>query len=154
MSCALVGADLLLAGDGSERQALESLVTSLGVCDRVRFLGVRRDVPALLAASDVFVLPSLSEAASLTLLEAMACAVPSVVTDVGGNPEIVTDGLTGRLVPRGDADVMGQAIRSLLSDPELARRVGLAARAHVEQHYALDDSLAQYLSLYRDLASS
>ena len=84
--------DLLLAGDGPERSAIEALAQSLGIGGRVQFLGVRSDVPVLLQASDVFTLTSVSEAASLTIMEAMASAVPVVTTAVGGNPELVRDG--------------------------------------------------------------
>src|SRR6185312_12907577 len=94
--------DLVLAGDGPLRPDLEDLARQLGVANRVIFLGVRSDVPAVLQALDVFAMTSLSEAASLTLLEAMASARPVVVTDVGGNPEIVRNGVDGVLVPRGD----------------------------------------------------
>src|SRR5207245_7566995 len=89
--------DLLLVGDGPLRGGLEQLSQELGIKDRVRFLGVRTDVPAILHASKVFVLTSLSEGARLTWLEAMAAGLPAVVTAVGGMPEIVRDGIEGLL---------------------------------------------------------
>ncbi len=95
--------DLLLVGDGTLRSELEALVRQLSIERQVCFLGVRSDVPAILQAADVFALTSLSEAASLTLLEAMASSLPVVVTEVGGNPEIVRHGIEGILVPRGNA---------------------------------------------------
>src|SRR5262249_38406521 len=109
--------DLLLAGDGPLRSDLETLAVTLGVADRVHWLGVCNDVPRLLDASDVFAMTSLSEAASLTLLEAMASALPVVVTQVGGNPELVNEGEHGFLVPRGDATSAATAILALLTDP-------------------------------------
>src|SRR5439155_17257540 len=91
--------DLLLAGDGPMRSDLEAQARALGIGNRVRFLGVRDDVADLMRAADLFALTSLSEAASITLMEAMASALPVVVTDVGGNAEIVRDGVDGRLAP-------------------------------------------------------
>ena len=114
------------SGSGSRgplRGDLEYLVHGLGIEGRVRFLGVRYDVPDLLRAVDVFALTSVSEAASLTLLEAMASRLPVVVTAVGGNPEIVRDGVEGLLV-RGDADAAAAAFLRLLDDPAAAARMG------------------------------
>lgn len=143
---------LLMAGDGQLRQHLEKVRDDLGLGARVRFLGVRRDVPELLQAADIFVLSSLSEAASLTLLEAMASGLPVVATDVGGNPEIVRDGKEGLLVPRQDPHAMAQAIDRLLQDPGLGVALGQAGRERVRQHYLLDQTIASYDALYRRLA--
>ena len=120
--------DLLLVGDGPLRGDLEASVERLGLRGRVRFLGVRADVPDLLRAVDVFALTSVSEAASLTLLEAMATMLPVVVTAVGGNPEIVRDGVEGLLVPRGDAEAAAGAFLCLLDDPAAAAAMGAAGR--------------------------
>lgn len=140
--------DLLLVGDGPLRSELEQLVRGMGIQHRVRFLGVRGDVPAILRASDVFALTSVSEAASLTLLEAMAARLPVVVTDVGGNGEIVRAGKEGLLVPRGDAQGAAQMMLNLLERPETARTMGLAGRARVEKHYRLDDTVRAYYQRY------
>jgi glycosyltransferase involved in cell wall biosynthesis len=145
-------ADLLLVGDGPLRGDLERQTQQLGLSDRVRFLGVRSDVPDLLRAVDVFTLLSVSEAASLTLLEAMASSLPVVVTAVGGNPEIVREGQEGLLVPRGDAAAAGAAFQRLLRDPETAARLGAAGRARVEERYHLDQTIAAYYRLYRSLS--
>ena len=110
VAAAIQDVDLLLVGDGPLRGELEQLARSLGLADRVRFLGVRDDVADLLAVADMFALTSVSEAASITLLEAMASQVPVVVTDVGGNPEIVRHGIDGLLAPRGDAPAIAAAI--------------------------------------------
>jgi glycosyltransferase involved in cell wall biosynthesis len=145
--------DLLLAGDGPLRGALEQQVRSLGLDSRVRFLGVRHDVPVLLRAVDAFALTSVSEAASLTVLEAMAAARPVVVTEVGGNPEMVRAGIDGLLVPRGDAAATATALLTLLGDEALSRRMGAAARQRVEDRYQLDRTVEQYGERYRRAAS-
>ncbi|MEZ5320110.1 MAG: glycosyltransferase, partial [Vicinamibacterales bacterium] len=147
-------ADLLLVGDGPLRPALEAQVASLGLERRVRFLGVRHDVPDLLAASDVFVLSSVSEAASITLLEAMATGLPVVVTEVGGNPEIVRQGVDGRLTPRGDAEAFSAALTAVLADPAGAREMGRNGAARVREVYRLDRTIARYDALYRALAGA
>jgi glycosyltransferase involved in cell wall biosynthesis len=143
--------DLLLVGDGPLRPQLQAMVEDLGLRDRVHFAGVRPDVPAILGACDLFVLSSLSEAASLTLLEAMASETPVVVTAVGGNPELVPDEQHGRRVPRGDFVAMADAIVELMSHPDRARALARRARQRVEQEYRLDDTIDRYAARYRAL---
>jgi glycosyltransferase involved in cell wall biosynthesis len=147
-------AHLLLVGDGELRGALEAQVAAAGLGSRVTFMGVRRDVPALLRAADVFTLTSVSEAASITLLEAMASSLPVVVTAVGGNPEIVREGADGLLAPRGDAEGLGTALLRLLNDPALATRMGESGAARVREHYQLDRTVQRYFDLYQQLARS
>lgn len=144
--------DLLLVGDGPLRADLERFVSELGIAARVRFLGVRSDVSAILQAVDLFALTSVSEAASLTLLEAMASGLAVVVTDVGGNPEIVRDGREGLLAPRGDFSAVAAALLRLLDDPALAAAMGVAGRLRVEEHYRLEGTVAAYARLYDRLA--
>lgn len=144
--------DLMLAGEGERRPMLEALASELGVTDRIKFLGVRRDVPALLAAADLFALTSVSEAASLTLMEAMASARPSVVTNVGGNPELIRDGLDGLLVPRGDHVACANAMEQLLADPKRAKEMGLNARRRAEERFNLETTVQKYFDLYQRLA--
>src|SRR5262249_22324507 len=115
------------------------------------FLGVRSDVPALLQAADAFALTSLSEAASLTILEAMASRLPVVTTDVGGNPELVRHEVEGLLVPRSDAAATGAALRRRLDDPALAKRLGEAGRTRVEERYRLEQTVGSYWRLYQRL---
>jgi glycosyltransferase involved in cell wall biosynthesis len=141
--------DLLLAGDGSLRPDMEALSGKLELSGRVHFLGERSDVPKLLSAIDLFALTSVSEAASLTVLEAMASCVPVVVTAVGGNPEMVRDGVDGILAPRGDAPAIGTAMLRILDEPATAAALGKAARAHVEQRYQLTQTVDNYWRLYQ-----
>jgi glycosyltransferase involved in cell wall biosynthesis len=143
--------DLLFAGDGPLKEDLQRQCERDGIMHRVRFLGIRDDVPDVLRAADVFALTSASEAASLTLMEAMACARPAVVTSVGGNPEIIRDGQEGLLVRRGDDAACASALLRLLGDPELADRIGRAARLRAESRYSLSRTVEQYHALYRRL---
>ncbi len=144
--------DLLLVGDGALRSELERLAADLGTASRVRFLGVRDDVADLLLASDVFALTSVSEAASITLLEAMACALPVVVTAVGGNPEIVRDGVDGLLAPRRDVQAIANAMLRLLRDGELARTMGKSGADRVHARFQLDRTIERYYELYAGVA--
>jgi glycosyltransferase involved in cell wall biosynthesis len=144
--------DLVLVGSGPLREELEHLVIDLRIMDRVNFLGIRPDIPELMHAADVFALPSLSEAASLTLLEAMASGLPAVVTAVGGNPEIVRHEREGLLFPRGDAAACAAAFRRLLSDSSFAERLGAAGRERAVEKYQLSRTVEQYYRLYCRLA--
>jgi glycosyltransferase involved in cell wall biosynthesis len=142
---------LLLAGDGEKRGELEQLVESLGIARHVKFLGVRSDVPDLMAAADVFVLSSLSEGISVTLLEAMGCALPIAATDVGGNGEVVAHGVTGLLSPRGDASGLAGNLVRLLRDVELRRRMGAAGRARLLERFTQDQMHQRYAQIYQDM---
>jgi glycosyltransferase involved in cell wall biosynthesis len=146
--------DLLLAGDGPLRPELEAQIAQAGITDRVRLLGVRRDVPRLLRAADVFALTSVSEAASITLLEALAARCPVVVTDVGGNPEIVRHGVEGLLVPRGDAAATAAALADLLENPAKAEAMGDAGYRRVVERYRLETTIARYDALFARAASA
>jgi glycosyltransferase involved in cell wall biosynthesis len=140
--------DLLLVGDGSLRGELERLAGDLGVHERVRFMGVRDDVAEILRAADLFALTSVSEAASITLLEAMASGLPVVVTAVGGNPEIVRDGIDGLLAPRGNAHAIAEAFLHVLDDPRAAAAMGGAAADRARSRYHLDRTIDRYYQLY------
>ena len=146
--------DLLLVGDGALRGELERQCRDLGLSSRVRFLGVRDDVADILRAVDVFALTSVSEAASITLLKAMGSGLPVVVTAVGGNPEIVRDGIDGLLAPRGDAQAIGTALTRLLEDPSFRTRLGQNGAARVHSAYRLDQTVDMYYDLYATLARS
>jgi L-malate glycosyltransferase len=145
--------DLLLVGDGPLRADLTAQAETLGIANRVHFLGVRDDVPEIMAASDVFALTSVSEAASLTLLEAMASRLPVVVTAVGGNPELVRAGVDGLLVPRGDARATAEAIGTLLDDPAKARAMGQSGAARVAEIFRLERTIGRYYDLYAELSA-
>ena len=141
--------DLLLVGDGPLRNDLERQTERLELPGRVHFLGVRSDVPAILGAVDAFALTSVSEAAPITLLEAMASGLPVVVTDAGGTPEMVRDRVEGLLVPRGDAPSIARALLQLLDNPDLARRFGSAGADRVRRTYQLDDTVERHYETYR-----
>jgi L-malate glycosyltransferase len=140
--------DLLLVGDGALRADLERQCRDLGLSTRVHFLGVRHDVADLLRAADVFALTSVSEAASITLLEAMGSGLPVVVTDVGGNPEIVREGLDGFLAARGDTKAIADALGRLLDEPALAIQLGRSGAARVQSTFRLDQTIDRYYELY------
>jgi glycosyltransferase involved in cell wall biosynthesis len=146
--------DLLLAGDGPLRDDLARQAAALGIADRVLFLGIRSDVPDVLAASDVFALTSQTEAASLVLLEAMASRLPVVVTDVGGNSELARAGIDGFLVPRGDAAATANAIATLLDDPARARAMGESGAARVAEVFQLERTVGRYYALYAELCAA
>lgn len=140
---------LVLVGDGSLRSELESCAQREGLAAAVHFLGDRDDVRELLQGLDLFALSSVSEGYSMALLEASATALPIVATDVGGNREIVHDGLSGIIVPPNDVEALAQAIIDLLRDPARAARFGAAARAMVETRGSLEAVAARYAELYR-----
>lgn len=128
---------LLLAGKGEDQKILSQKAAELGIEEKVCFLGQRKDIPALIASSDICVLPSLSEGFSNALLEYMMCGKPVVATKVGGNPEIVENGVNGLLVPPNDACAIERAIQTFLDQPELARQAGLNAKNTVEKNFDL-----------------
>jgi glycosyltransferase involved in cell wall biosynthesis len=136
------------------RQSLERLATDLGVRERVRFLGWRDDVREVLWAADVLVLPSLAEGLPLVVLEAMACGRPVIATSVNGVPEAVVDGVSGLLIPPGDAAGLATSIERLLLDPELAREMGVRGRLRVEEQFSLGRFLARVEALYAEVATT
>ena len=140
--------DLLLVGDGPLRPDLERLCGELSIGDRVHFMGIRDDVANILRASDVFALTSVSEAASITLLEAMASELPVVVTAVGGNPEIVRDGTDGLLVPRRSSAAVTRALLRILGDAPMAAAMGRAGAERVRAKFTLDNTIGRYYTLY------
>jgi len=145
-------ARLLIAGQGSLQAATEQRIAELGLADRVRLLGTRRDIPELLNAADAFVLPSLWEGMPLTLLEASATALPIVATDVGGNAEVVLEGKTGYLVPVKDTEALAQAMLRVMNLSEADRSaIGQAGRAHVVQNFDLERVVDRWEALYREL---
>jgi len=144
----------LIAGRGECETALREQARSLGLDTRVRFLGFRRDVPALLAISDVFVQPSLSEGLSIAILEAMAAARPVVTTRVGGNPELVKDGETGMLVEPADAPRLAAALTKILKDRTEAGRLGDNALELVRRRFTTGVMVREYEAIYAAALSS
>ena len=138
-------------GDECYLASLKELAARLGVGDRMVFAGLRRDVPALLAASTVAVMPSLNEALSNSLLEAMAAGAPTVATRVGGTPEALSHGESGLLVRPGDAAALAEAIGRLLDEPAAATAYGRAARRVIEERFSLRTMVAATERLYVDL---
>jgi L-malate glycosyltransferase len=138
-------------GDARYLTVLTELAARLGIGSRVLFMGLRSDVPAVLASTTVSVMPSLSEALSNVVLESMAAGAPTVATRVGGTPEAMTDGVTGLLVPPGDSRAMAAAIARLLSEPELAAALGRAARQTVEDRFSADRMVEATEQLYMEL---
>lgn len=116
--------------------------------DSIRFLGHFDQVPALLGLTDVFALPSRSEGLSNALLEAMLCGVPAVATAVGGNPEVVVDGVTGFLVPPEDPASLANAILALLRDPAMRGRMGAASKCRVLEKFSQTGMVSQVRSAY------
>ncbi len=144
-------ARLLLVGGGELREELETQAETLGLSNAVIFAGIRNNIPEILGALDLFVLPSLWEGLPLVLLEAMAAGLPVVATAVGGTPEVVVDGVTGLLVPPHDPQSLAQAIIRLLGDPDLRRRMGQAGRERVERHFTVERMVRETESLYEML---
>ena len=146
-------AHLLLVGDGPQRADLERAAARLGIADRVRVTGFvpHEEVPAFLAHADVLALPSFYEELGSVLVEAMQVGLPIVASSVGGIPEVLTDGVTGRLVPPGDPRALATAIDEVLADRELARRLGEAARERASGFH-WDTLAGRVLELYRSVA--
>jgi len=140
---------LVLVGDGPQRGEVEGLIRSAGLADRVWFAGERADVPALMQGLDCFVLPSMAEGISNTLLEAMASGLPVIATRVGANADLMEEGATGCLVPRADSVALADQMLRYAADPALARRHGRAGRQVVERRFSIDRMIADYEDLYR-----
>jgi glycosyltransferase involved in cell wall biosynthesis len=142
----------LIAGSGPLKGTLEETAHAYTLDGKVRFLGHRDDVPGLLAAADLLVLPSRYEGLPNVVLEAMRFRKPVVATAAPGTTELVVDGVTGRLVPVGKATALAQAIREVLGDPALARRMGEAGRARVEAEFTASAMVDRFAALYEEIA--
>lgn len=144
---------LRLVGDGDERDALERLTDQLGLRNHAEFLGERKDVPALLEEAGFFVSSSRTEGVSLTLLEAAAVGLPIVTTSVGGNPEVVEDGLTGFLVPPEQPSALAAAIVRMCHSRDRWADMGRLGRERVERHFEIERMVREYEELYERLLS-
>jgi len=143
----------LLIGDGPLRGRLEELVQELGLKNQVRFLGSRdrKEIPEILAITDIFVLPSLWEGLPTAAIEAMAAGCPVVATNVAGTPEVIVDRKTGFLVPPCDPQALADKIKLLLQDQVLRERMGQAGIERVKQHFTIERMVREYEDLYRKL---
>lgn len=140
-----------VVGDGPERRCLEERSAAAGLGDSVAWTGFRRDVPALLAAADLFVLPTRDDAFPTALLEAQAAGVAVVASRAGGVPEIVEDGATGVLVPPGDAAALARAVSALLADPAARRRLAEAGRRQARERFSTAAWLGRLEAVYGEV---
>ena len=150
----LAHAYLLVVGDGPLRDVLERQAANLGLSARVRFLGVRRDLGNILAATDVFVMPSFWEGLPLAMVLAMGAGLPVVATRVAGIPEVVQDGVTGLLVPPGDSGELGAALSRVVNDDTTRVLLGQAARAFVRPRFGVDGYVNAITALYDRLLAA
>lgn len=143
-------AEFLLAGDGPLRSKLQTQAAALGIGDCVRFLGDRRDIPAVMASLDLTVVPSDSESLSNVILESMAAGVPVVATDVGGNPELLGEN-RGVLVPSRDVDALSDALTRLLQDEPARRQFSAASKKFAVSHFSAESVTREYENFYEEL---
>jgi sugar transferase (PEP-CTERM/EpsH1 system associated) len=139
---------LILIGDGPLRSHAQALLERAGVGELAWLPGNRSEVSVILRRLDCFVLPSLGEGISNTILEAMASGLPVVATDVGGNGELIEQGGTGELIPSADPEALAHTMLAYACNPERARATGKAGRARVEQLFTLDAMIASYKKVY------
>ncbi|MDW8106407.1 MAG: glycosyltransferase [Armatimonadota bacterium] len=139
---------LWLIGDGELRPQMEQLAQELGIAARVRFWGIRPDVPDILNAADIFTLPSKYEGNPLSVMEAMAAGLPVIATAVGGVPELVDDGQTGILVPEDSETHLVRALQTLIDNPTLRQQMGQAALLHAQKRFDIRNTVKQYEELY------
>ncbi len=144
-------ATFLLVGEGPLEAHLRARAHQLGVADHVVFAGFRSDIPDLLAAADLFVLPSHSEGLPVSVIEAAAAGLPVVATRVGGLAEVVEDGLSGTLVPAGAADALAHAIGCMAADPERTRHMAGAGQRVVRERFGMERMITAYTRLYTGL---
>jgi glycosyltransferase involved in cell wall biosynthesis len=142
---------LEIAGSGPERPRLEHEIDVLRLAGAVKFLGWRPDLPQLLPSWDIFALASFDEGFGIAALEAMAAGLPVVATAVGGVPELVSDGNTGFLVPRGDVAALAARLRVLLLDPERRLAMGAAGRARARAEFSIERMVSAVAAVYDDV---
>ena len=145
---------LEIAGEGPERQDLETEAHRLGLMSRVRFLGWQRDLATILRSWDIFAMPSRQEGLPMAALEAMAEGLPVVASSVGGLLELVEDGETGWLVPASDPAALSAKLRLLIIDPKRRRNMGVAGRERVRKHFSIDRMVSEIEGIYGSLLHS
>jgi N-acetyl-alpha-D-glucosaminyl L-malate synthase BshA len=146
-----VPAHLLMVGDGPDRSSAERLAFDKGFRDRVHFLGKQDSVSDILPLADLMIMPSEMESFGLAALEAMACRVPTIATTVGGVPELIEDGINGRLFPVGDVDGMAAAAVELLSDEARLEQMRDAARKTAQKHFCASQIIPHYERYYEQV---
>ena len=146
---------IVIAGEGPERQGMETAFAEAGLSDRVLFLGSvpNAEMPEVYNAADIAVLPSHMEATSIGGLEAMACGVSLVGTAVGGIPDLITEGVTGRLVRARDPEALATGIRYLIKNPERSRAFGVAARQKVVSQFSWPQIARRTLKILQETAA-
>ena len=142
---------VVLIGDGPEREALHKRASELGLSDHVWLAGDRTDIPELLQSMDIFLLPSLGEGLSNTVLEAMASGLPVIATNVGGNPELVVPEVTGLLVSVGDSEHLSLAMQTLVDAPDMRNLMGQNARKSIENAFDWGRAVEEYFAVYDEL---
>jgi sugar transferase (PEP-CTERM/EpsH1 system associated) len=140
----------VIVGDGPLRSSIEKQVEQESLQNHVLFLGTRQDIPQLLAMSDIFVLPSVSEGIPLVLIEAMAAGLPVVATAVGGVPEMIDSGVQGILVPPRSAGALADALRTLIRNPALRQAMSAAGKVRARERFGEESMLERYRELFRD----
>ncbi len=143
-----IKAKFLLVGDGPDRTECEALARELGIWSHTRFLGKQSELASILSASDIFLIPSGNESFGLSALEAMACGVPVISSDIGGLPEVNVDGKTGYIVKMGDVDALAESIKKLLSDESLRKQMGIAALNHAKSNFTKEQIVPIYEQAY------
>jgi glycosyltransferase involved in cell wall biosynthesis len=144
---------LMIAGDGTLKHELENFADELKIGDAVIWTGFRKDIPRLLAAMDIYCMPSANEGLSLSILEAMAAGKPVIITDVGGARELVEDGKTGLLISPGSVEPIEESIMDLLRNPEKRAAIAHAGRDYVVQEFGIMRMMESYGNLYKTLST-
>ena len=142
---------LVLVGDGTERESLEALVAGLDLQDKVTFTGRRDDVEKIVSCFDLFVLPSLSEGLSNTLLEAMSSGIPAIGCNIGGNPEIIRENYSGYLYAAGNVSQLTTTLQSIINDPGKLDILSKQTRQHILDNHSLTNMVKNYENTYRDI---
>lgn len=143
--------ELLIIGEGELRGELEEFSKRLGIQERVKFIGERHDISSLLEKLDIFVMSSLSEGLSIAILEAMASGLPVVATNVGGNSEIIIDGITGFLVPKKEPEKLAGSISILIKDKKMVYQMGQNGKKRVRANFSIDKMVDEYETLYEEV---
>jgi glycosyltransferase involved in cell wall biosynthesis len=146
-----VHTQLLFVGDGPDRKLIENEAQEQGVAEHCEFAGMQSNVEDWLAKMDLFCLSSVTEGTSMTLLEAGATGLPSVVTDVGGNSEIVANGESGFVVPAGDEEAFAEALVKLVENDRTRKHFGDAARKRIVERYSIESMVEQYIRVYEEM---